>query len=82
MKHLINLERFKVHLANKFKTTLNEIDEFLQLVVFRHEISELNYKEFELLIGESKQKLLGFLAGYAFGVNPRLARAIRLQLYA
>lgn len=65
MKHLINLERFKVHLANKFKTTLNEIDEFLQLVVFRHEISELNYKEFELLIGESKQKLLGFLAGYA-----------------
>ena len=67
MKHLINLERFKVHLANKFKTTLNEIDEFLQLVVFRHEISELNYKEFELLIGES---------------NQRLARAIRLQLYA
>lgn len=65
MKHLINLERLKVHLSNKFKTTLNEIDEFLQLVVFRHEISELNYKEFELLIGESKQKLLGFLAGYA-----------------
>lgn len=69
MKHLINLERFKVHLANKFKTTLNEIDEFLQLVVFRHEISELNYKEFELLIGESKQKLLGFLAGYALGLT-------------
>ena len=65
MKHLINLERLKVHLANKFKATLDEIDEFLQLVVFRHEISELNYKEFELLIGESKQKLLGFLAGYA-----------------
>ena len=81
MKHLINLERLKVHLSNKFKTTLNEIDEFLQLVVFRHEISELNYKEFELLIGESKQKLLGFWQ-VSLGVNPRLARAIRLQLYA
>lgn len=69
MKHLINLERLKVHLSNKFKTTLNEIDEFLQLVVFRHEISELKYKEFELLIGESKQKLLGFLVGYALDLS-------------
>lgn len=69
MKHLINLERLKVHLSNKFKTTLNEIDEFLQLVVFRHEISELKYKEFELLIGESKQELLGFLVGYALDLS-------------
>lgn len=69
MKHLINLERLKVHLSNKFKTTLNEIDEFLQLVVFRHEISELKYKEFELLIGESKQELMGFLVGYALDLS-------------
>ena len=69
MKHLINLERLKVHLANKFKATLDEIDEFLQLVVFRHEISELKYKEFELLIGESKQELMGFLVGYALDLS-------------
>ena len=69
MKHLINLERLKVHLSNKFKTTLNEIDEFLQLVVFRHEISELKYKEFELLVGESKRQLMGFLVGYALDLS-------------
>ena len=69
MKHLINLERLKVHLANKFKTTLDEIDEFLQLVVFRHEISELKYKEFELLVGESKRQLMGFLVDYGLDLT-------------
>ena len=45
------------------------IDEFLQLVVFRHEISELKYKEFELLVGESKRQLMGFLVGYALDLS-------------
>ena len=38
-------------------------------MVFRHEISELKYKEFELLIGESKQELMGFLVGYALDLS-------------
>ncbi|MFB6349472.1 minor capsid protein [Moraxella sp. ZJ142] len=64
MKQLINLERLKSYLSVQFQLTVKQIDDFLQSVVFRREISELKHKEVDLLLKKSNQRIGALLIAY------------------